>query len=111
ARCRRRMSSCGRSWPGGRRCTSSSPTCSRVTGWRSPTMAPRDSNAIDVALQATLLADAALMALVPDGVFFDDAAQGAQRFIIISIVTGRDDTIEVFGGRAVEDALYAIKAV
>lgn len=73
-----------------------------------------DSGNIDAAISARLLADTTLMALMPDGVFFDVAAPEAQRFVIVSLVdeedvgqfkTDQDD------GRAYEDALYLIKAV
>lgn len=70
---------------------------------------PTDSAAIDTALAARLLADTTLMALMPDGVYFDEAKQGAQRFLIVSLVDEVDEA--VFGGRAIEDALYLVKAV
>lgn len=68
-----------------------------------------DSALIDAALVTILMGDATLMAMVPDGIFFDEAAQGAQRFIIVSLLEEHDEG--VFGGRAFEDALYLVKAV
>jgi hypothetical protein len=74
-----------------------------------------DSSAIDQALVDRLLADAALRALLPDGVFWAEAgpsmAHGgaATRFVIVSLVDARD--APMFGGRAYEDALYTVKAV
>lgn len=70
---------------------------------------PPDSSEIDAALVATLLGDAALMALLPDGVYFDVARPGAQRFVLVSLVAEED--VGQFGGRAYEDALYLVKAV
>ena len=68
-----------------------------------------DSSDIDSALTATLLADATLMAILTDGVFIDEAPPGATRFLIISLIDEED--IPQFGGRAIEDALYMVKAV
>jgi len=68
-----------------------------------------DSCAIDAALIGALLADGALMAKMPDGVFIDMASPGAERFVIISLLEAHD--VDVFSGRAIEDALYLVKAV
>jgi hypothetical protein len=69
-----------------------------------------NSGAIDAALTAVLLNDATLTALLPDGVYFDEAKQGATRFVIVSLVDEFDEA--VYGtGRAIEDALYLVKAV
>jgi len=65
---------------------------------------PPDSSAIDAAIVAALLADAALSALMPDGVFVDEASPGAQRFVIVSLLSSLD--VATFGGRAIEDARY-----
>src|SRR5678815_1575267 len=70
---------------------------------------PPDSSGIENALIAKLLADATLMALVPDGVYFDEASPGKSRFVIVSLVDEADES--VFGGRAFEDALFQVKAV
>lgn len=62
-----------------------------------------------------LLADTALRALLPDGVFWEDAGaslvdgRDATRFVIVSLVEAHDEPM--FGGRAFEDALYLVKAV
>jgi hypothetical protein len=72
------------------------------------------SSAITVALINKLLADAALMALTPDGVFKDVAgasmADGGspKRFVIVSLVTSADRW--EFRRRAFEDALYLVEA-
>lgn len=68
-----------------------------------------DSSAIDAALLATLVNDATLAALMPDGVWIDEAKQGATRFVIVSLITETDEGD--FDGRAYEDALYLVKAV
>lgn len=68
-----------------------------------------DSSAVDAALVAKLLGDAALTALIPDGVYFDAAKQGATRFVIVSLVDAHDTP--QFGARSFEDALYLVKAV
>jgi hypothetical protein len=70
---------------------------------------PPDSSAIDAALIARLSADAPLTALCPDGIFWDMAPPGMQRFVLISL-TAADDA-PVFEGRAWEDTLYLVKAV
>lgn len=68
-----------------------------------------DSSAIDAALVAKLVNDGALMALMSDGVFFDEAKQGATKFVIVSLLQEADEGR--FNGRAYEDALYLVKAV
>jgi hypothetical protein len=68
-----------------------------------------DSGDIDSALTAKLLADATLMALATDGIYFDEASSGLTRFVIISLVTEFDEPM--FLGRAYEDATYMVKYV
>lgn len=68
-----------------------------------------DSSEVDAALSAKLLADATLMAITTDGVYFDEAKQGATKFVIVSLVTEFDQVM--FGARAFEDATYLVKAV
>jgi|SRR4026207_1193350 len=68
-----------------------------------------DSSAIENALITKLLADGALMAITTDGVFFDEAAPNLTKFVIVSLVEEFDEPM--FGGRAVEDALFQVKAV
>ncbi len=68
-----------------------------------------DSSLIDAEIANALLSDATLMAICPDGVFFDEASQGAQNFVLISLLDDRDEAS--FLGRAFEDALYLVKAV
>jgi hypothetical protein len=64
---------------------------------------------VDDALVAKLLGDATLMALVPDGVFFDTANDKAERFVTISFVHGSRQP--VFDGDGIEAMLYSVKAV
>lgn len=74
-----------------------------------------DSTAIDQALINKLLADATLRALMPDGVFFEEAGASmvtgghARQYVIVSLVDEEDEPM--FGGRAWEDGLYLVKAV
>ncbi len=77
-------------------------------------MTTPDSREVDLALKATLEADATLSGLLPDGWFFDNAAHGAQNFGIISLVEEVDEDLMTepgTSGTAFEDALYAVKAV
>jgi len=68
-----------------------------------------DSSGIENALIAKLLADGTLMAITTDGVYFDEAAPGKTKFVIVSLVEEHDEPM--FGGRAFEDALFMVKAV
>jgi hypothetical protein len=68
-----------------------------------------DSGAVDAALSSRLLSDLTLAGLMPDGVYFDVGKHGAQRFVVVSLITEND--IGMFNGRAFEDALYLVKAV
>ena len=70
---------------------------------------PADSSLIENALIAKLLADGTLTALVPDGVYFDEGPASKTRFVIVSLVDEVD--LGKFGGRAIEDALFMVKAV
>lgn len=67
------------------------------------------SGDVDSALIAKLLADAPLTALMPDGVFYDVAASGKTRFVIVKLMS---HTVErMFGGKAYEAPVYLVKAV
>jgi hypothetical protein len=67
-----------------------------------------DSSDIENALVAKLGADATLLALVPNGIYIDEAPPGATRFVIVSLVDEAD--VGRFGSRAIEDALYLVEA-
>jgi hypothetical protein len=74
-----------------------------------------DSAAIDQALIDRLLNDATLRALLPDGVFWEEAGASMltgghpTQFVIVSLIEAVDEAR--FGGRAYEDVLYLVKAV
>ena len=68
-----------------------------------------DASAIDEALVDLLASDATLRGLLPDGVFFDVAPPQARKFCVVSIVT--QVGVPVFGGCAIEDTTYLVKAV
>ena len=68
-----------------------------------------DSSDVDNALVAKLGADAALLAQMLNGVYFDKAPAAMTRFVLVSLVEAVDG--RQFGGRAFEDALYLVKAV
>ncbi|MES2341718.1 MAG: hypothetical protein V4597_08570 [Pseudomonadota bacterium] len=75
-----------------------------------------DSAEIDRALVSMLLADTALQALMPDGVYIDQAAPNAQRFVIVSLADQEDvpkygDPNVPGSSVAYESALYLVKAV
>lgn len=66
-----------------------------------------DSSDIDNALIAKLGADATLLALAPNGVYWEEAPPNSTRFVIVSLVDAQD--VGEFGRRAYEDALYAVE--
>jgi hypothetical protein len=67
-----------------------------------------DSSDIDNALIALLGADATLLSLCPNGVYWAEAPPGATRFVIVSLIDEAD--VQQFGGRSYEDALYLVVA-
>ncbi len=71
-------------------------------------MRPSPRN-IDAAIVGKLLADPALSALMPDGVFWGEAAQGATRFVIVSLA--HDSITPIYEGHGIGDSLYLVKAV
>lgn len=68
-----------------------------------------DSSDIDAALVAKLLADATLMAIATDGVYFDVAKPGAKQFVLVSLLDAPDEP--KFNGRAFEVPTYLVKFV
>lgn len=72
-----------------------------------------DSTEIDIALVARLSGDAELQALLPDGVYVNQAKQGKTKFTLVSLVTAIDagSFAAVGQRRATEDCLYMVKAV
>lgn len=67
------------------------------------------SSEVDTALIALLAADAALTALLPDGVFYDTAPFGSTAFCIVGVIDHADSY--VLHGSAAERFLYLVKAV
>jgi hypothetical protein len=73
-----------------------------------------DSAEVDRAIVNRLSADAALLALTPDGVYVNEAKQGKTKFTLVSMISGLDTGQMAEAPaprRALEDVLYAIKAV
>jgi hypothetical protein len=68
-----------------------------------------DSSDIDNALIALLGADATLLSLCPNGVYYDEAPPNSTRFVIVSLADQHDEPM--FRSRAFEDSLYLVKAV
>lgn len=66
-----------------------------------------DSSDIDNALIARLGGDATLLALAPNGAYWEEAPPGSTRFVIVSLVDELDE--QQLGGRSYEDALYAVE--
>lgn len=68
-----------------------------------------DSSDIDTAVIQKLSADTTLLQLMPNNVHWDEAPKGSTQFVIVSLVNA--DDVPGFGGRAIEDVLYLVKAV
>jgi hypothetical protein len=66
------------------------------------------TSAIHEAVTAHLQADAALRAIVPDGVWADVAPPGKTKFVVVDVFDAADES--VFGGRAIESVRYAVRA-
>jgi hypothetical protein len=69
----------------------------------------QDSGAVDAAVASVLFNDPTLMSILPDGVYFGVARQGAQRFVAIEIVAHREERL--FGGVAWESFRYLVDCV
>lgn len=72
-----------------------------------------DSGEIDNALVARLSGDATLMALVPDGIYFDDAPQGKRNFALCALVEALTPATmgDPQARRSREDCEYIVKVV
>ena len=71
---------------------------------------PPDSSEIDAAIVGVLANDAQLRAIMPDGVYFDEAPPACRNFVIVSLF--HSDDVGFFPGRrGVEDLLYVVKGV
>lgn len=71
-------------------------------------MALLNVSTVTIALLQILQQDAALRALLPDGVFFAEALPGSTRFVILSLVSSMDTPI--FGGPAYKESVYLVEA-
>ena len=69
-----------------------------------------NSSDIDDAIVGRLSSDPALTALVPDGVYFDEAPPGVKRFVLLVLVS-EDDHASFSGTREYEDSVYRVQAV
>lgn len=71
-----------------------------------------DSTAIDTALVDRLAGDATLSGLLPDGVFFDVAPQGALRFLHLALFESRDEWAQGTPGarRIAEECIFLVQA-
>ena|ERR1700741_1349485 len=70
---------------------------------------PPDPSAIDNALVTKLASDTALLALMPNGVAWDEAPANSTKFVIVSLLSALDEP--KLGGRAREENVYLVKAV
>lgn len=67
-----------------------------------------DSSDLDAAIVNRLNADPQLRALLPDGVYMDEAPAGATRVVLVSIFASDDSGAK--GGRAIESVTYGVVA-
>jgi hypothetical protein len=70
-----------------------------------------DTSAVDAAVVGVLSGDGALAALLPDGVWFDIAEQGATQFVVVSYVDHADLDAQGQRPSAVEQLRLQVKAV
>jgi hypothetical protein len=68
-----------------------------------------DPSDVDAAICARLGNDAALLAIVPNGVWYAIAPPGSQKFVTVTRQFNED--VDQFGDRAWERFQYAVKAV
>ena len=69
-----------------------------------------DASAVETALMGRLASDPELAALLPDGVFFDLARDGATMFVIVSLSASRV-LPEINDGETFRALIYLVKAV
>jgi hypothetical protein len=67
-----------------------------------------DTSDIAAALMAKLGSDTQLLALCPNGVYWDEAPPGCTRFVIVALLAAVD--VGVFGKRAIEEGVYLVEA-
>jgi hypothetical protein len=68
-----------------------------------------DTSLIANALIAVLASDAALLGVMPNGVYYDLAGKGATRYVIVHLNDAQD--VAEFGRRTLERGDYLVKAV
>lgn len=68
-----------------------------------------DSSDIENALVAALSRDPTLLSLMPNGVYFGLAPEQSTQYVLVSLVDAHDEPM--FGGRAFEQYVYAVRAV
>jgi hypothetical protein len=68
-----------------------------------------DSAAVDTAVISALYADATLMGLLPDGVYFGTAPQSKTKCAIVTLPAHHDS--DQFQGTAFEEFTYMVKAL
>jgi hypothetical protein len=68
-----------------------------------------DSSDLDNALVAKLSSDPELLSLMPNGVYFSLAPEKSTQYVLVSLAESED--VPMFGGRAFETYVYAVKAV
>jgi hypothetical protein len=69
-----------------------------------------ETGAVDAALLELLRADAALLAVCPDGVQYGIADPQCQRFVLVDRLDHAVD-LRLFGGAAAESFVYLVKSV
>jgi hypothetical protein len=69
-----------------------------------------DSSAVDAAIVAKLAGDATLMALTPNGVYFDLAPEGSSAFVLVAQLAHHEEPL-LQGKTAWEEFTYLVKAV
>lgn len=68
-----------------------------------------NSSDVDNALVAKLGADTTLLALMPNGAYWEEAPPNSTKFVVVSLVDAHDEPM--FAGRAYEENTYLVKAV
>ncbi len=68
-----------------------------------------DSSDVDNALVAKLGSDPVLLGVMPNGVYFGLAPEHSTQYVLVSLAESQDEPM--FGGRAFETYVYAVKAV
>lgn len=70
-----------------------------------------NSSDIDNGLVAKLAADATLLALMPNGVYFGEAPPGSEAWVSVQIFEAHDEPVYADNEQGFEDILYLVMAV